>query len=178
MASNMRTWCLLIVGALLLVLIAAAPQSEAGVNVNINLPAIGFAAPPDLVVIPGTYVYIVPDVAADVLFFQGYWWRPYEGHWYRSRDYRGPWGYIGPARIPGGLRALPQDYRHRLSPGYERLHYVDVQRNWKQWEKEKHWDRKGDQGHEGHGELKHEEQGEHEHGGRGEQGRDEQRGRY
>jgi len=180
MASNMKTLCLFIVGALFLILIGAAPQSEAGINVNINLPAIGFAAPPDLVVIPGTYVYIVPDVAADVLFYQGYWWRPYEGHWYRSRDYRGPWGYIELGRIPGGLRALPQDYRHRLSPGYERLHYGDVQRNWKKWEKEKHWDKRGEQGHEGRGELKHEEQGEHERGGRGEQGRegrDEQRGR-
>jgi hypothetical protein len=75
----------------------------------------------------------------------------------RSRDYKGSWRYLAPASIPRGLRALPQDYRHRLSPGYERIPHRDVQRNWKKWEKEKYWDRRGEQG-------------------RG--GRDEQKGRY
>ena len=179
MIRSMRTSCLLVVGALLLVLTVAATQSEAGVNVNINLPAIRFAAPPDVVVIPGTYVYMVPDIDVDVLFYQGYWWRPYEGHWYRSKDYKGPWRSIGDRSIPGGLRELPQDYRHRLAPGHERIHYGDVQKNWKKWEKEKHWDKRGEQDREGHGELKHEERDEHERGGHGEghEGRDEQRGR-
>ena len=169
MLSNFRTSCLLVVGALVLVLTGAATQSEAGVNVNISLPAIRFVAPPDVVVIPGTYVYMVPDIDADFLFYQGYWWRPYEGHWYRSKDYKGPWRNVESRSITSGLRALPQDYRHRLSPGHERIHYGDVQKNWKQWEKEKHWD-----GRVGHGEPKREEQGEHERGGRGEahEGRD------
>ena len=179
MIRNKRTSCLLVIGALLLVLTIAATQSEAGVNVNINLPAVRFAAPPDVVVIPGTYVYMVPDIDADVLFYQGYWWRPYEGHWYRSGDYKGPWRSIGARSIPAGLRALPQDYRHRLASGHERIHFGDVQRNWKQWEKEKHWDKRSEQGHESHGDLKHEERGEHEREGHGEgnEGRDEQRGR-
>ena len=149
----MRKSCLLIISALLLVLAGAATYSEAGVRVNIgvNLPAIRFAAPPDVVVIPGTYVYMVPDIDVDILFFQGYWWRPYEGHWYRSRDYRGSWRYVEPRRVPSGLVQLPSDYRHRLSPGYERLPHRDVQRNWKKWEKERHWDRRGEQRREEHG---------------------------
>jgi hypothetical protein len=78
MIRKMRKSCLLVIGALLLVLTGAATQSEARVNINIgiNLPAIRFAAPPDVVVIPGTNVYMVPDIDADVLFYQGYWWRP------------------------------------------------------------------------------------------------------
>ena len=98
MIRKMRKSYLLVIGALLLVLTGTATQSEAGVNVNIgiNLPAIRFAAPPAVVVIPGTYVYMVPDIDVDVLFFQGYWWRPYEGHWYRSRDYKGRWRYVEP----------------------------------------------------------------------------------
>ena len=164
---KMRKSCLLVISALLLVLTGTATQSEAGVNVNvgINLPAIRFAAPPDVVVIPGTYVYIVPDIDVDVLFFQDYWWRPYEGRWYRSRNYKGSWRYVEPRRIPRGLRALPQDYRHRLAPGYERIPHRDVQRNWKKWEREKYWDRRG----------------EHDRGKRSAQdrkGRDEQKGRY
>ena len=167
MIRKMRKSCLLFIGALLLVLTGSATQSEAGVSVNVgvNLPAIRFAAPPAVVVIPGTYVYMVPDIDVDVLFFQGYWWRPYEGQWYRSRDYQGRWSHVAPARIPSGLRALPQDYRHRLSPGHERIPHRDVQRNWKKWEKDKHWDRRGEQGRGGQGDK-----------GRG--GRSEQKGRY
>jgi hypothetical protein len=40
------------------------------VSIGVNLPSVTFAAPPDVVVIPGTYVYIVPDVDVDVLFYQ------------------------------------------------------------------------------------------------------------
>ena len=173
--SKMRKSCLLVVGALLLVLIGSASQSEARVNVNIgvNLPAYSFAAPPEVVVIPGTYVYMVPGINVDVLFYQGYWWRPYEGRWYRSRDYKGGWRYIAPARIPGGLRGLPQDYRNRLSPGYERISHRDVQKNWKKWEKEKYWDRRGAQGRGGHG-----DQGRGGHGDQDRGGRDKQKGRH
>lgn len=146
---KMRKSCLLVIGALFLLLTVSAAQSEASVNVNVgvNLPAIRFAAPPNVVVIPGTYVYIVPDSDVDVFFYQGYWWRPYEGHWYRSRDYKGRWRYVEPRSIPRGLRALPQDYRLRLSPdGYERIPHGQVKKNWKKWEKEKYWDRRDDRG--------------------------------
>ena len=114
---------------------------DLGVSIGINLPVFTFAAPPEVVVIPGTYVYMVPDIDVDILFYQGYWWRPYEGRWYKSRDYKGSWRYIAPARIPRALRALPPDYRHRLSPAYERIPHRDVRRHWKKWEREKYWDR-------------------------------------
>lgn len=175
MVRKTRNTGLLVIAALLSVLTGYATHSDAGVNVNLgeegvnvnvgeegvnvrvrgegvnvnvgnNLPAIRFAAPPELVVIPGTYVYIVPDIDVDVLFFQDYWWRPYEGHWYRSRNYNGQWSYVEPGRIPGGLRSLPQDYRHHLSSGYERIPHRDVEKNWEKWEKEKYWDRRGEQG--------------------------------
>jgi len=144
MERKTRKSCLPVIAALFFVLTGSATQSEAGVNVNVgnNLPAFRFAAPPDVVVIPGTYVYMVPDIDVDVLFYQGDWWRPYEGHWYRSQDYNGQWSYMEPGRVPSGLRGLPQDYRHHLSPGYGRISHGDVKRNWKQWEKEKHWDRR------------------------------------
>ena len=175
MTRKRRTWCLLFIGALLLVLTGTGTQSEAGVNVNIgvNLPPYSFAAPPEVVVIPGTYVYMVPGIDVDVLFYQGYWWRPYQGHWYRSRDYKGGYRYREPRSIPRGLRSLPQDYRHRLSPGYERVPHRDVQRNWKKWEKEKYWDKRGQQGHGGQGNQGHGGQGNQGHGGQGNQ-----KGRY
>lgn len=162
---RMKKSCLLAIGALLLVSTGSAIHSEAAVNVNVgvSLPAIRYSGPPSVVVIPGTYVYMVPDMDVDVMFYHGYWWRPYQGHWYRSRDYKGRWSYMEPRRVPAGLRGLPQDYRHRLSPGYARIPHKDVQKNWKKWEKEKHWDKRSEQvrsGQDGQG-----------HGGEGGQGR-------
>jgi len=162
MVKKMRRFCLTVIGGLLLVLTGAAVQSEAQVSVNIgvNIPAYRFDAPPEVVVIPGTYVYMVPGIDVDVLFYQGYWWRPYEGRWYRSRTYKGSWSYVPSGRIPSGLRQLPQDYHQRVSPGHERIPHRDLQRNWKKWEKDRHWDNRGDQGrgrrdqHEGRGEEK------------------------
>jgi hypothetical protein len=171
MIRKMRKSCLLVIGAVLLVLTASVTQSEAmgprgpNVSIGVNLPAHRFAAPPEVVVIPGTYVYMVPDIDVDVLFYQDYWWRPHNGRWYRSQNYNGQWSYIEPRSIPRGLRALPQDYRHRLSPGYERIPHGDVQRNWKKWEEEKYWDRRGEQDRGGQGKQDRE-------------GRDKQKGRY
>ncbi|HWR57300.1 MAG TPA: hypothetical protein VN328_00305 [Thermodesulfovibrionales bacterium] len=171
MTSKMRKSCLLVIGALLLVLTGVATQSEARVDVNIgiNLPAHRFDAPPEVVVIPGTYVYAVPDSNVDILFFQGYWWRSHEGRWYRSKNYNGSWRYVAPKSIPRGLRAVPQDYRSRIEARHERVPHRDLQRNWKKWEREKYWERRRDQ------DRDDDRRG---HGDQGREGRGEQRGRY
>ncbi len=117
-------------------------DGTAGVNINIGIPLPGlvFSAPPALVVIPGTYAYIAPDVDVDIFFYQGYWYRPYEGLWYIAADYRGPWSFIAIDRVPSVFLNLPPYYR-RVRPGYERMPYGMVQRNWRTWENERYWDR-------------------------------------
>src|SRR5512135_2886429 len=106
----------LVIGALFLVLTGLSAQSSAGVNVNIGigipLPAIVLPAPPSLVVLPGRNVYYAPGVDIDLLFYNGYWYRPNDGHWYRCRSYNGPWTYVAPSRVPRALTNLPHDYRH------------------------------------------------------------------
>jgi hypothetical protein len=81
----------LILGTLLLALIIAGPiPAMARVDVNVGIvlpPPIVFAAPPELIVLPETYVYVVPNADMDIFFYQGWWWRPWEGRWYRSRYY-------------------------------------------------------------------------------------------
>ena len=65
-----------------------------------------------MVVIPGTYIYAVPDIDVEIFFHQGYWYRPHEEHWYRSKSYNGPWAYLDSNRVPGvTLFDLPPDYR-------------------------------------------------------------------
>lgn len=127
-------------------------SSFAGVNVSvgINLPVFRFAGPPELVVIPGTYAYTAPDAGIDIIFYHDYWYRPFEGRWYRSRGYNGPWVFIDRGRVPGFFLSLPPDYR-RHHAGYERIPYGHLSRNWRAWERDRHWDRHHEDFRRGHG---------------------------
>jgi hypothetical protein len=106
------------------------------------LPPLVIPAPPPVFLIPGTYAYFAPDVDADLFFYGGFWYRPYGGRWYRAPHYRGPWGFVGMRRVPGVLINLPPGYRN-VPPGHERIPYGHLKRNWKTWERERHWDRPG-----------------------------------
>jgi hypothetical protein len=141
-------------GKFLLALLMIAPvQAEAmggrvDVGVSIPLPpGIVFSAPPEMVVIPETYVYVVPDVDVDIYFFDGWWWRPWEGRWYRSQSYNSGWIYYQSVptfyhEVPAGWR---NDYRQRRWGGrewnYQRIPQQQVQHNWNNWKKDKHWEK-------------------------------------
>ena len=138
------------VGTLLLVLALAVPmQTEAAPSMHISIslpPPLEFSAPPELIVLPGTYVYVVPEVNEDIFFYGGWWWRPWEGHWYRSRSYGSGWAYY--RSVPSFYREIPSgwrdDYRRHQWQGhqwnYQQLPHQQVQRNWKGWEKSRHWE--------------------------------------
>lgn len=132
-------------GVFLLLLTGLPIESPAGVNVNIGInvplpPPFRFHAPPPMAVIPGTYIYGVPDVDVEILFYQGYWYRPYDGRWYRSKSYNGPWGYLESHRVPRPLFDLPPNY-YRIPPGHERIPYGHFKNNWGRWERERYWER-------------------------------------
>ena len=154
-----------IVGASLLFLTGFASQSDAGVSVNVGVfappPVYAFPAPPEVVVIPGTYVYGVPDAEVNILFYHGFWWRPYEGRWYRSARYNGSWVNVRAERVPRAVIDLPQDYRRHFANG-PRIGHDDLRRNWKGWERDRHWDRH-DERRDGHDERR-------DHGDRGDRG--------
>lgn len=97
---------------LVAVLVPLSASAQIGVNVNINVPLpppIVFAAPPQVVVLPETDVYVVPDVEAEIFFSRGWWWRPWEGRWYRSRYYDRGWVFY---------RAAPPPFYRRVPPGW------------------------------------------------------------
>jgi len=128
--------------------------AEVNINVGINVPPpppLAIPAPPPVIVIPRTYVYFAPKVEVDIFFYHGYWYRPHQGHWYRSTSYNGRWVYIPPKKVPPGLLNLPPDFRH-VPPGHQHIPHGQLKKNWKTWEKEKYWDRHG--GKEWHGDEK------------------------
>jgi hypothetical protein len=141
---------LLVVTTLLALTLVFPPAMMAGIDVGVNIalpPPIVFAAPPEVVVLPGTYVYGAPDVDGDMYFYDGWWWRLWDGRWYRSQHYDSGWGYYQNvpsfyAGIPSGWR---NDYRdHRWNGqqwNYQRIPQQQVQRNWKSWKKSRHWEK-------------------------------------
>jgi hypothetical protein len=125
----------------LLLLMGFSGQSMAGINIGVNIPLppiFAFPAPPELVVIPGTYAYFPPDVDFDIFFYGGYWYRPYDGYWYRSIGYDGPWVYIGSP--PPVLLRLPPYYRI-ITRGERRIPYGELHRHWRAWRRERYWER-------------------------------------
>ena len=116
-------------------------NAELNININIGPPPVYvIPAPPEVVVIPRTYVYYVPNIEVDIIFYQGYWYRPHKEYWYRSMDYNGPWVYIVREKIPVVILNLPLDYRH-IPPGHRDIPYGQLKKEWKNWEKEKYWDK-------------------------------------
>jgi len=112
-------------------------------------PPIPFAAPPEMVVIPETYVYVAPDIAVDLFFWGGWWWRPWEGRWYRSHYYNRDWSYYNSVPsfyfdVDPGWRGYYRDrnwYGHRWD--YERIPNQRLQQNWRSWQNDRRWERRG-----------------------------------
>jgi hypothetical protein len=141
---------LLFVSMLLAFALVFPLPTTAGVDVGVSIslpPLIVFASPPEMVVIPETYVYVVPDSDVDIFFYDGWWWRPWEGRWYRSRNYGSGWVYY--RRVPNFYSGIPSgwrnDYREHRWGGqpwnYQRIPQQQVQRNWSTWKKDKHWEK-------------------------------------
>lgn len=140
----------LLLGTLLLILLAIPVSSMAEVTVHVGIPmppAIVFHAPPVTVVIPNTYVYAVPDAPEDIFFYGGWWWRPWQGRWYRSRHYDAGWAYYK-GRPPFHGKIPPRwrdDYRDHRWGGHQWDHrpvpYHELEKNWRGWEHNKHWEK-------------------------------------
>lgn len=128
--------CTIIIGVM--VVFAAPPTAHArvdvGVNINIGPPPIVVAEPPEVVLVPRSRVYFVPNLEFDVFFHDGYWWSPRGDRWYRSRDYKGPWRTIERRYIPTSVIRVPRDYRT--------VYVKEKHIPYGQWKKERHRDRR------------------------------------
>lgn len=146
--------------------IPALSYAEFNININLGAPTVVAAPPPELVLIPGTYVYLAPGSDLNIVFYGGFWYRPHKGKWYRSDAYNGNWMEI--SIVPGEIRSLPSDWKN-VPPGQERLPWGHVKKNWKQWENERHWDRRERKSEREFKEHRHKdkEHKDHDHKGRG-----------
>lgn len=136
---------------IILTLTAVLPlTARAEVNVNIGVPLpppVILPLPPPLIPIPETNVYVAPDAREDIFFHRGWWWRPWNGHWYRSRHYNSGWAPYQSA--PAFYSQVPPTWRHDYgrhnwkghSWNYQHVSHKQVEKNWRKWEKNRHWER-------------------------------------
>ncbi len=148
----------LLFGMVLLALVIAVPgptmaMGRVDVGVSIPLPPpIGFSGSPNMVVLPETDIYVVPDVDVDVFFYGGWWWRSWDGRWYRSQSYSSGWGYY--EGTPSFYRSVPSSWRNNYRQrrwgdrqwNYQRIPHQQVQQNWQGWERDRHWERQNNWG--------------------------------
>ena len=139
----------LLYGTILLVLAIVVPiPTMAQINIGIPLPPpIVFPAPPEVIVMPETSgVYVCPDIDVDLFFWNGFWWRLWEGRWYRSAYYDRDWVYYHTVPIfyfnmDPHWRYYYRNhiwYGHRWD--YQRIPYERLQKNWKSWQTSKSWE--------------------------------------
>ena len=117
-------------------------------------PPIEITGRPELLPIPGRYVYFIPNINADVFFYHDSWYRPYKGRWFSSARYKGPWEHV--RDVPPALIDLPPDYRSSSS-GFNPIPYRELRNNWERWEQERHWDRRRDEERQRHEEREREQ---------------------
>jgi len=121
--------------SLLVALGAKKARAEVSVNINLGPPPIVVAEPPEMVIVPGSNVYFVPDPHIDVFFYGGFWWSPRGDRWYRARAYKGPWVHMAPSAVPRSVIYMPRDYRTRYLHE-RRVPYGHWKREHSRWDKE------------------------------------------
>lgn len=90
-----------------------AANVNVGVNVNIGAPAIAISSPPEFLLIPALGVHISIGAPYDLFYLDGYYYQNSKNRWYRSNNYRGPWGYVEPRHLP--QRMNKHAYREMLN---------------------------------------------------------------
>jgi hypothetical protein len=100
--------------------LAPVPKASAATSFSFSLrigdpyigPQLAFYDQPDVVVIPGTRVYYIDDYDYDLYRYGNYWYYYWNGGWYRSIDYDGPFYFISYVSVPYSIRYVPVRYRH------------------------------------------------------------------
>jgi hypothetical protein len=154
----MRKLLLAMVLFLLAATVPVSAMAEVGIRIGFSLPPpVTFVAPPEVIALPDTDdVYVAPDVDVDLFFWGGWWWRLWEGRWYRSHYYDRGWGYY---------RHIPRFYYH-VDPGwrgyyrdhdwrghrwdYERIPDRRLRDNWHSWRNNGYWQRQRSWGIQGY----------------------------
>jgi len=90
--------------------VAMPARSQVHVSVNIGTPPAFVAAPPPLVVVPGSPVYYAPEYDYGLFFYRGRYYTQFNGGWFSAPRVGAAWVRI--SNVPPPLVAVPVEY-HR-----------------------------------------------------------------
>ncbi|HMK51346.1 MAG TPA: hypothetical protein VK551_02480 [Thermodesulfobacteriota bacterium] len=142
----MKKFAVILAIVMALFVVPCLAQAQVDIRISIPLPPpIVFSAPPAMVVLPETEVYVVPEYDQDLFFYAGWWWRFWLGRWYRSLYYDSGWEfYYGVPRWYAGVYPhWRENYHNHMWGGqrwdYHSVPYGDVRTNWKTWHDTGHY---------------------------------------
>jgi hypothetical protein len=132
MARNLIQRSVAVAATLVIVSCAAPGETYYGFRIDIRSapppPRVVFYEQPAVVVVPGTSVYQVADdtFAYDMYRYESGWYLVYDGYWYQSSSYRGPFTVINVQSVPREVVQLPasrwKNHPHGGPPGQEKKH--------------------------------------------------------
>jgi len=94
---------------------------------------LGFNGEPAVYPVRGrSGVYYIRDTNNDVYRFGNSWYMNYNGDWYRSSSYRGPWIFVGYRSVPRDVYTVPLQYR-RTWRNYRDRHYA-----WREYNRDRY----------------------------------------
>ena len=86
--------------------------------------------PREVVMVPNSQVYFVPNLSFDLFFYNNYWWSQRGNNWYRSNNYNGPREIVEQRDVPAPVYRVPKDYRSRYD-NQRHIPYGQWQNQWK-----------------------------------------------
>ena len=156
----------LLLGTMLLAVASVVPlptMAQVDMNVDIGLPPpVEFQGEPDMIPLPNTNnVYAVPGIDIDLFFWNGWWWRLWQGNWYRSQYYDQGWGYYGYVPtfyydIEPGWREYQDDHAwYGNQRRYESFDQQRPQARWQSRHNDRGWESEQNQGTRGYQPQQH-----------------------
>jgi hypothetical protein len=76
--------------------------------------------------VPKAGAYAYPDARNEMFFRKDRWYKRYQGVWYWSWSYNGPWAYINPEQVPKQVRNLPPQRYDQ----YEKVPWEKGRKKW------------------------------------------------
>lgn len=135
-----RTFVTIFVGMILLMGMGYLNRAvaEVKINVGVNVP------PPPPLVIPAPprdcdtqhLRLLSPRSGSGSLFLSRLLVPSLSRTLVQIRNYKGPWVYIVPERVPRAVLHLPPNYRH-VPPVHQRVPHGQLKKNWRTWERER-----------------------------------------
>ena len=113
---------------LILLVLSCSPYDTAGSRTYVGFsigvsnapppPRVVFVERPDVVIVPGTSVYVVENTDYDVFQYGGSYYLSSGGYWYRSRSYNQPFAVVDVRSVPSAVLTVPSgNWRHHPRGG-------------------------------------------------------------